>query len=339
MRFIDLANMLYQRRSVLLFALEVPDNYDTTPSGNSTTSLYLNPANFVIPNLEEVKIVAFVIAKNKVESDISVNTDSNNESGFALGSFRRDSERKSKAPKHYDVKVDSRESPVHRDSKHIYLKDEQRKQDLERQRLQHNFHLRNEPQRLSEATVKTSFIAEHPFANKHTIVISRELRNIGELIRLLRARNLGDVSYLVILSPSEMTAEVWQTVADFEEIAFVRGSPTEDSCLIRAGVFRAKKVLILAHHTSRSSQANMSSDVTRALCDADGIFTYNVVTRLNPRAQVVVEIVDHCNIGFMESNVAMSTSYNYKLRPQYAGGAYFITSMLDSLVSQVTPFT
>jgi len=92
-------------------------------------------------------------------------------------------------------------------------------------------------------------------------------------------------------------------------------------------------VLILADNASRPHAA-ASSDVTRALSDADGIFAYKLVKRLNPRAQVVVEIVDHCNIGYMESNVALNAGYNYKFRPQYAGGAYFITTLLDSLVSQ-----
>lgn len=64
----------------MLFALEVED----LKKDKSSTRLLLNPAEFVIPPKSDYRIDAFVMAKNKAQSDLTF-TKSNNDS--IIGEF------------------------------------------------------------------------------------------------------------------------------------------------------------------------------------------------------------------------------------------------------------
>ena len=57
---------------------------------------------------------------------------------------------------------------------------------------------------------------------------------------------------------------------------------------------------------------------------------------MNPFAHVVVEIVHHSNISYLDiARFEGAAVDNYKCTPQFAAGTLFNTSLLDSLVSQV----
>ena len=65
-RFCDLSWALYEKLGVVLFALQVFDMRN-----NNASKLFINPANFIIPTKIRYRVEAFVIAKNKAESDLS----------------------------------------------------------------------------------------------------------------------------------------------------------------------------------------------------------------------------------------------------------------------------
>jgi hypothetical protein len=67
-RFCDLSNMLYKKLGIVLFGLEVED----LSKDKNSIKLVLNPADFVIPPKSQFCITAFVIAKNKAQSDLSL---------------------------------------------------------------------------------------------------------------------------------------------------------------------------------------------------------------------------------------------------------------------------
>lgn len=69
--------------------------------------------------------------------------------------------------------------------------------------------------------------------------------------------------------------------------------------------------------------------------DSDAIFTYQCVHRMNPFAHVVVEVVHHSNISYLNSDQTNATAGDYKCTPQFAAGTLFTTSLLDTLVCQV----
>ena len=57
---------------------------------------------------------------------------------------------------------------------------------------------------------------------------------------------------------------------------------------------------------------------------------------MNESAHVVVEIVRHTNVGYLDPESGLNSSdIDYKFTPQFASGALFATSLLDTLVCQV----
>ena len=79
--FCTLSEILYQKFEIVLFALEITD----LRNEKNGTKLLLNPAEFIIPTKSEYDLKAFVIAKNKAQSDLSFS--SNDESGIFSNNF------------------------------------------------------------------------------------------------------------------------------------------------------------------------------------------------------------------------------------------------------------
>ena len=59
---------LYDKLGVVLFALKISNNNN---NNNSESKLLLNPAEFIIPPKSELRVEAFVIAKNKADADLT----------------------------------------------------------------------------------------------------------------------------------------------------------------------------------------------------------------------------------------------------------------------------
>jgi hypothetical protein len=68
------------------------------------------------------------------------------------------------------------------------------------------------------------------------------------------------------------------------------------------------------------------------LVDADAIFCYQCVRKMNEQAHVVVEIVRKTNVSYLDPEAGLNSSdINYKFTPQFASGALFATSRLPSI--------
>ena len=63
-RFVDLAYVIFQRLGVVVFGLQIKD------VKCNLTKVFLNPAKFVIPENTDFIVSAFVLAKNKAESEL-----------------------------------------------------------------------------------------------------------------------------------------------------------------------------------------------------------------------------------------------------------------------------
>jgi hypothetical protein len=223
---------------------------------------------------------------------------------------------------------------------------------------------------LEDCYIKTSVIDEVNHINNHLIIMGKDLTNVYDLIRPLRAKYLGSLKYIVILYPHDIPYDIWRRICFFDAILVVRGSSLEEIDLRRAGIYRAHQVVVLADASrerssdSASSKGDSNAKSTselESLIDSDAIFTYQCVRRLNPHAQIVVEIVNHANIAYLDNNNSGSNSSgsngtngnnqtsnnnsnnvkdaqkqvnDYKFTPQFASGSLFTTSLLDSLVCQ-----
>jgi hypothetical protein len=83
---------------------------------------------------------------------------------------------------------------------------------------------------------------------------------------------------------------------------------------------------------SNMDRKNVSIEM---LADADAIFSYQCVRRMNERAHVVAEIVKHGSIGYLDQDMSLASGeVHYRFTPQFASGALFTSSLLDTIVCQ-----
>ena len=354
-KFIDLAHRIYIKLGVILFALKIRDL-----KGKGGVRVILNPADYVIPSKTKFFVEGFVIARNKATSDLSFagigmseesqlsmiasgfrNAVSSAGDGDAVNSGRRQSVKikggmksvtgkvgnldlpNDKGQAHWQTLMSQYENP---DNKQNQQEEIQKKKDRE---LRQNFFIRDIPQDLSAAYIKTSILDEYPYMNNHMIVIAKGLSNLYDFICPLRAKYLGRLCHIVILYPYEIPQHIWRRISIFEGIFHVRGSPLEESDIRRAGIFRASQVVVLADPNAEDQSSHSGVD---ALVDADAIFTYHCVRRLNEKTQVMIEIVKQQNVTYLDPAAGMDS--DYKFTPQFAAGLLFTSSMLDSIVCQ-----
>lgn len=356
--FLDVSLVLHQKIGIMLFALRIKDLRTIAPA-----KFLLNPADFVIPPKSNFSVSGFVMAKNKAQSSLvgsfifSQVDNSNLLMNFVAGvgnnvetaltspgvvrRTRRDSisnrgeKTQIEVVKHKNKKwhtVIDAQTAI--DAEETYNSLEQL-QKIEDDRLRSNYYVRDEEALLEQVTIRTSLTAEYPFLSDHLIIVGKSMSNLYDLIMPLRAKYLGKLTHIVILSPNNIPHNVWNRISIFEGIFFVRGSPLEESDIRRAGIFRASQVVVLANVSSGEHTAIEKSN-NSALVDADVIFCYKCCKRFNERATVVIEIVREQNISYLDTNTVISSEGNsFKFTPQFAAGVLFTSSMLDTLVCQV----
>ena len=382
-RFSTLSEYLYQKLGIVLFGLQVED----CKSSKAYTRTLLNPGDFKIPPKVDMKLEAFVLAKNKSQSDLtfaggamaaapvdsdgravafgqnipnltflrnhinSRGTDSNSKkksSASARGEDHEDDDEQGG-----EVREDVEDSE---DSKKVYpwqtllrkygdthtsaFTHQEAIQKAEDAHLRENYYVRTTPAELSDCVIRTSVIEEVPILEKmcnHIIIMGKSLSNLYDLIRPLRARQQGTLRYIVILYFGDIPHAVWQRISVFEGILVVRGSSLEEADIRRAGIFQAQKVIVLAdaEGDALSGGGTTATASLEALVDADAIFSYQCVRRMNENAQVVVEIVKHSSIGYLDQESSLTSGeVNYRFTPQFASGALFTSSLLDTIVCQ-----
>jgi hypothetical protein len=346
-RFIDLAQRIYSKLGVILFALKIRDL-----KGKGGVRVILNPADYVIPSKEKFFVEGFVIAKNKATSDLSFSGEgtgdesqlsllsngirsavvdiSSEQGGGKAGKNTIKNGGKGnldlpvdKGQAHWQTLMNQYENPDNKQNQQEVI------QKMRDQELRKNFFIRDTPQDLASAYIKTSILEEYPYMNNHMIVIAKGLSNLYDFICPLRAKYLGRLCHIVILYPYEIPQHIWRRISIFEGIFHVRGSPLEESDIRRSGIFRASQVVVLADPNAENQEAKAGVD---ALVDADAIFTYHCVRRLNEKTQVMIEIVRQQNVTYLDPAAGLDS--DYKFTPQFAAGLLFTSSMLDSIVCQ-----
>ncbi len=207
--------------------------------------------------------------------------------------------------------------------------------------LRESYYVRKTPADLADSIIRTSLMEELPMVekmNNHIIIMGKTLNNLYDLIRPLRAKQLGVLRFIVILYAHDIPHAVWQRISIFEGIFVVRGSSLEEADMRRAGIFQAQKVIVLADAAGEGSAAGGGNGVvsSEAMVDAYAIFSYQCVKRMNETAQVVVEIVKQNSIRCLDLESTKASAFvHYKFTPQFASGALFTSSLLDTIVCQV----
>jgi hypothetical protein len=354
-KFSQIAAHLYKTIGIVLFALRVREL-----KGKGAVRILLNPSDYSIPPLERYFVEGFVIARNKVSSELSdrgegsinearssqltmisnalaktaeVGTAIRRQSlAVVVGGGKRDTAAGSNpiksAPGWQSVMNQYEQEDLHQNHQEALQK-------IEDDNLKRNYFVRETPIDLAKAMVESHLFAEYPNITGHMIVIAKSISNLYDYIKPLRAKYLGKLRHIVLLHPFEISDHIWRRLSIFEGLLVVRGSPLEESDIIRAGVFRASQVVVLADPTVQLS-TSLQMKNREALVDADAIFTYHCVKRLNEKAQILIEIVNHHNVSYLDSSMTMNThETDYKFTPHFASGTLMTSSVLDSIVCQV----
>ena len=199
---------------------------------------------------------------------------------------------------------------------------------------QTNFHMRDANAEQPSVKLITSIAQHAPLVNNHLIVTcgAETLHNLHDLIRPLRCKDIKPQRAVVILYPDPFPDHILEEISKYSQVFVVQGSALTESDLVRAGIFFAGRIIMLA------SESVAASDVGDAgmdsLVDAGSIFAYKLVRNLNRNAHVVVEIVHRQNMAFMGDQDSDKGFSNYRMSPQFASGSLFTSSMLDTLICQ-----
>ena len=178
---------------------------------------------------------------------------------------------------------------------------------------------------------RTQYEAEnfsHEILNNHIIVCGL-LQNMKNLIYPLRATTMKNHQYpiLIIHKEDHIPSEIWKEIQYFPEIYYMQGNPIKSKDLHRAGVKKAKAVIILARN-------NFERD-SHEMIDADSIFIYKAIRYENKNVLIIADLISISAIGYISSTeeTAMEKQ-EYRLSEQFAVGEIYTGSMLDTLMCQ-----
>ena len=125
---------------------------------------------------------------------------------------------------------------------------------------------------------------------------------IKSFIMPLRARYLKEYQLqkivIILGEPDEhggdqIDSQIWNSISRFKEVFLVNGSPLKQSTLLNANIHFADKVVILG------TDSTLKSDVNDEMLDAESIYIYQAVQKVNKDVQILTELVYSSNIEFL----------------------------------------
>lgn len=362
--FINLAAALYEKLGVVLFALRVKEL-----RGRKTQRVILNPADYVIPSKTECKVEGFVIAEDSVSADLSFHESKFNEQGRRASQVGGFVSTISKTVERTTSFVRRRASSVRRGNRAMLaqgsenkgggkqglvnpfktkydptLTAQEKKQRMKDVAMHDNFHMNEKHVDIESVTITSDLLSEYPDMRNHIIVTGKSLHNLYDFMLPLREKKRGVFRPIVILYPERIPYHVWSQISVFRGIYYIRGSPVVERDVRRAGVFRASHFVLLAG--VKDSEAHVADDDIKTarghrktgLEDADAIFSYHIVRRLNDQAKIIVEMVHPQNASYLEQineEEEEGDGSDYITSPLFASGSLFTASLLDTFVCQV----
>ena len=190
--------------------------------------------------------------------------------------------------------------------------------------IKHNFFHTILPRTQHEAETFSPDILD-----RHIIVCGIGL-NLKNLLMPLRASSMKNQQYpiLIIDKNEHIPSEIWKEIQYYPDIYFMQGNPIKSKDLHKAGIKKARAVIILSKPTTDVDQVDM--------VDADTIFIYKAIKNETKNALIIAELVSVNAISFInatndDSNVRKQ---GYWLSEPFALGEIYISSMLDTLICQ-----
>ncbi|CAD8212795.1 unnamed protein product [Paramecium octaurelia] len=306
--FSEVAAIVYNEFSGILFGLEL--------DFGKQAIITLNPGVFIIPI--QCKVHAYIICQDKKVADLVATYDMTTEEianyHFQLSQPNSDKDKLNEEEEENQVEDHLLSGKDQLDDQYIIEKD---------------YLLLNEPVSLMDAT--SIFLLEQPEINNHIVVCGIH-PSIYYFLLPLRAKYLKEIQYVVILAPEKPT-DIWEYINRFPKVKFVQGSPLISEDLQRASIHCADKAVIFA----QSSDANKTEteDFLDQMHDAESIFIYKAIKKINPSIQIMIELVSSSNIQFLlDKDYKYQNDFKYELTPLQASGEVYISAMIDTLTCQ-----
>jgi hypothetical protein len=333
--FLEAAHTVYKETGSALFALEL------NLGGGAKPRVALSPGNFVIPPCQQYGVFGFVIAEDKKDADEVAHVF--NETTPSPGGFGSPKSPKKGAsavaptmplslPRPgeaapYDAEVKEGDAVVRSTESTKIAKLMSFDPGPGTVSLQDKYHLLPHPTSLDEATIK-SIPDEMPDMKDHIILLGGAT-NLFSFILPLRSKQIDKIQPIVILRNTAPRRSEWKRIGCFPQVFFVRGSTLEQSDMKRVRASHASRVVVFAKMSSGTTTNN------DALVDADAIFAYRVLQKMNDRIQIIVELVTQSNVSFLcEVDPKAGGQEEHYQSPPYAAGHVYNASMLDTLLCQ-----
>ena len=185
-----------------------------------------------------------------------------------------------------------------------------------------------------ESAVKHSvFFVDSAASLKNIILVCGIDAGLFDFLKPLRRKtSICPPSPIVILSRTRPND--WRLLASFQNVFFVTGSPLEPVDLVRAGVMNARNAVVLCSSGSQRSS-------TEHLMDAEAIFTFQGIIKINPSCECVVELVSSHSVSYLQSGRVENERLPFSvgvdgslLSPVYACGTAFVPVVLHRLTCQ-----
>jgi len=126
-------------------------------------------------------------------------------------------------------------------------------------------------------------------------------------------------------------SRVWDSIARFQRIFLVYGSPLETSILLKAKIDLADKAVILGIDPTVTKKSD-SLEINDEMLDAQSIFIYKAIKGCNPNLQILTELSYFVNIDFLLPK--KQNQHDYTLSRLFAAGEVYISAIIDTLTAQ-----
>jgi hypothetical protein len=161
------------------------------------------------------------------------------------------------------------------------------------------------------------------------IVICGIITDMRLLILPLRNKNLKRIIPIVIIHNDVVPVKVWQDINIFPKLYVVHGNPASAADLNACYITKASACIIL--------NSNKESDKSSLRNDSDTLHIYNSIKYLNPTIKFATEIVSYNSLNFLSSNKHNTNQkYSFRTTEPFAGGEIYMSSLLDTLICQVS---
>ena len=331
--FAQISKFIYKNFDAIAFALEIEID--------GKTNISLNPGGFFIEKFldvrDDVQFFIYVICSDKdvadqiSKADVSKEINDNN-----------DSDGENEEENNFEeISTNNNESQQVKSTKfQQYMKLKLKDMLLLEENSLYNYDFRDEEDDYYFVKTKswaTPDVRKDSIRNsnkyKDHIVVCGTHPALYYYLLPLRMKSFGkkNLKYVVILTQN-MHKSLWDSIARFEKIILIHGSPLNMEDLYRANIEYASKVVILENNTTRNN--NFSDQ----MIDSERIFIYKAVKKCNPNIQIMTELIFESNIEYLLPQDELShlepDNIPYNLTSVFSSGEVYINSIIDSLNAQ-----